>query len=114
MANRVEHLESELQSPEPEATQQLLTEYSESCHNGTKCEYILCLHDGSLLAKGNPTSLIAKGHRSIIRAEEMLCAYIKHHGVVIQLSYRFLKLGAIARWLIDHHSHYCNSCGASR
>ena len=97
MANRVEHLESELQSPEPEATQQLLMEYSESCHNGTKCEYILCLHDGSLLAKGNPTSLIAKGHRSIIRAEEMLCAYIKHHGVVIQLSYRFLKLGAICK-----------------
>ena len=94
MANRVEHLESELQSPEPEATQQLLTEYSESCHNGTKCEYILCLHNGSLLAKGNPTSLIAKGHRSIIRAEEnyvysLLCAYIKHHGVVIQVATGF-------------------------
>ena len=93
MANRVEHLESELQSPEPEATQQLLTEYSESCHNGTKCEYILCLLNGSLLAKGNPTSLIAKGHRSIInRAEENYVYSFTHsyaHTSVVQVATGF-------------------------
>jgi len=50
MANGVEHLKSgrpQLQSPEP--TQQLLPKHSETetCHNGTKCEYMNPDHPGN-------------------------------------------------------------------